>query len=364
MKKIVYLARIDKKTFPGIFNKIEQTVKALNDSGCDATIVLGDGVGDAKSVWRSMWKIFSSLIFMKADIFIVRIDIFMPLLFFGIFWRRICGGRVIAEVPTPIGNWINEIKYNGSGSKARQFVKLILVYISFPWSLYPVNKVIQYAPESIFFSFGLKKKIQLVANGIDVDKFSKRKNFPGEIKNEFVMVGVASFAIWHGFDRILFGISEYLKKHSTDNVAPTFIIVGDGPIRKNWEQLCVDLKITDYVHFTGLKTGRELDIIFDKAHVAISSLGLYRIQLDMSSTLKSREYTARGMPFVQAGYDIDFVPVPQFVYQVANDNSAIDIKNLIGWYQNLKYDKGINKTMRKFSEKKLSYVVKAKELIE
>lgn len=362
--RIVYLARIDRGILPGIYNKVKQTTEAFNEMGFDARLVTGEGVGSVINVWKPMWAIFFEIVRCRADILIVRIDIFMPLWALGLLWRRIGGCKIIAEVPTPVGNWVNEIKINEGSTKIRRIVKQLLVYLSFPWALYPAHKIIQYAPESRYFSYGLRKKTLLVANGIDVKNFPKRVNLPQPPEEKFVMIGVASFARWHGFDRVIRGIAEFLRKYPEGKVAPLFIIVGDGPIRSAWEKLCVDLQITSYVHFTGFKTGSDLDALFEKAHIAISSLGLYDVQLQMASTLKSREYTARGIPFVKTGGDIDFDPLPAFVYEVENNSSAVDVEKLIYWYEGLRYDQSISGLIRTYAKENLSFSVKAGKLVE
>lgn len=362
-KKIVYFARIDKTLLPGIFNKVQQTTNAFNEVGYEAKLVLVEGSGDLKSVWQSMWKMFFALITTRADIIIVRIDIFMMLLSMGLLWQRIRGCKIIAEVPSPIGNWIEEVGSSEGGNKKRRILKSALICISFPWSLYPAHKIIQYAPESWYFSLGVKNKIHLLANGIDVKNFPKRVDLPKWPDKKFVMIGVASFAKWHGFDRIMIGIAKYLNGNRDNKVTPIFIVVGDGPIRKKWESLCADLNISDYVSFTGFKTGAELNSLYEVAHIAISSLGLYSIGLEMASTLKSREYAARGIPFVKAGADIDFNPTPEFLYEVENNETSVDIDKLIEWYEALNYNQKISDSIRRYAENRLSFVVKARELI-
>lgn len=71
--------------------------------------------------------------------------------------------------------------------------------------------------------------------------------------------------------------------------------------------------------------------------MAVSSLALFRKNLKRASDLKSREYTARGIPFIAVKGDLDFDPTPNFVYQVDNNNSEVDITDLLNWYKDLKF---------------------------
>jgi glycosyltransferase involved in cell wall biosynthesis len=278
-------------------------------------------------------------------------------------WQRIIGTKIVAEIPSPIENWIKEVRTAEGGGGLKKLIKLFLIYVSFPWSLLPANKIIQYAPESRYFSFGLKKKMQLHANGIDIKAITKRESFPEWPQKKFIMIGVASFAKWHGFDRVIRGIAAFIANHPHNQIVPIFYVVGDGPIRKKWESLSKELNVENYVHFLGFKTGIDLDYLYNNSHVAISSLGLYSIGLEMSSTLKSREYTARGIPFVKSGEDIDFEPTPNFLYTVGNNNISVDILDLMNWYTNLNYDNKMNSFIRDYAERNLSFSSKSEKLI-
>ena len=360
---ILYFARINKEGAPGIYKKLSQTVETLQKLGYKSELILTSGEGGIRKALPSVLNLMLRLLSAKADIVIVRNDILMPLLFIGMIIQRLRGAYVIVDVPTPIFNWIKEIDLSEFKSKIWRLRRTLLIRCVFPWSLWPACKIIQYASESIYFSFGIKKKTIVIGNGIDVDLIPIRALYQPCIKKEFVMIGVAALAEWHGYDRIIRGIAEYNLSRTPESPNVIFSIIGDGPIRKTLTSLSQSLGVGAFIRFYGFLSGEVLDSLFNNSHVAISSLGLYRVGLSEGSSLKSREYTARGVPFVNSGRDIDFEPTPFFVFQVTNDNEPIDIFGLINWYENLEYDAEMRNNLRSFAYKKLSFLSKIEEMI-
>lgn len=351
--KIRYFAHFDQFVFLGIEKKIKQTVKSLKNLGYNAESIIVSNLG-----FKSHWKMLILLFKANADLLILRSTVSsMPILVFAIIWQRLVGTRIIIEIPTPVTIVLKEIKMLKKGGTLANKLRLSITSLSFPWVLYPAHRIIQYAPESYYFSFGLKNKMKLHTNGIDVSSIPGRSCFPVWPSNEFVMIGVASLAPWHGYDRIIRGIADYLLRNKNSEIVPKMIIVGDGEVRSEWQELAKNLKICDNIEFVGFKKAGKLNNLFNQAHMAIASIGLYRKGLNMASDLKSREYAARGLPFVSSGRDIDFEPLPEFIYKVENGDESINIEKIIEWYSNYA-EPSITisgKKIRKFAEERLDY---------
>jgi hypothetical protein len=110
-----------------------------------------------------------------------------------------------------------------------------------------------------------------------------------------------------------------------------------------------------------------LDEFMDKMHIGVSTLGLYRKNLNETTTIKTREYFARGLPFIYAYKDTDMELYPEmkaFALQFSNDDSAIDINEVIRFalaqYENLDH----GKQMRQLAEAHLSYKIKMAKILE
>lgn len=345
-QKIEYFVYPDPVNFHGIYNKINQITLTLISEGYDTSIVT------ASQNPCGIFKIANMLRSSTADIIILRNTYLIPILIPFFILQRIKGKTLIIDIPTPITNALKEFQFRENTSLLTKAFRISTISIFYPWVLLPFNKVLQYAPESKYFSFLAKKKIIRIANGIMVSSFPLKKAIID--KNTFQMIGVANTAKWHAFDRVLHGIATYIETtNNRRNIR--FVIAGEGQAKKSLENLSHQLNIKQNVIFTGFIKGKDLDALFDQSNVAVSALGLFRTNLKEASALKSREYTARGIPFITTGIDIDFEPSPDFVYNVANDETEIDIAKIIQWYQNLALEENLSERIRKYASDKLDF---------
>ena len=153
------------------------------------------------------------------------------------------------------------------------------------------------------------------------------------IAEEFNMVTVASIAFWHGIDRLIEGLNKYrdceIKVH-------LFVVGGgdDNEIRF-LRGLVSKYGLYDFVTFTGPLTGKDLDNVFSKCHVAIGCLGCHRKNIKEVKSLKNVEYAMRGIPFVYSETNYDF-DGKSYVYKAPNDDSAINIQNIIDFVKEMK----------------------------
>lgn len=361
IKKITYFARVESSTHPGVINKINQTVEALKHLGhnADAKII------KVKPTASSLLELCATIIKSKSDLILLRVDVLLPFLVLPLLLQRIRGKKVILDIPTPFSVAVNEILVDQKNWLAvvKSKLKIAFIYIFFPVSFFVGNKIIHYAKESSYFSLGLSGKTKVATNGINVNSIKNRVDMPSWPAKEFIMVGVASLAEWHAFDRVIRGMADYRNDVKKNVVNPRLIIVGDGVVRSKWEDLTSQLNLNDCVFFAGYQTGVGLECLINQAHIAISSLGLYRIGLEEASVLKAREYTARGIPFISAGYDADFEPQPFFVHRIENNNSAIDIKKVIEWYSEISNIYNLGLEIREYAKMNLDLTVKVNDLI-
>ena len=105
---------------------------------------------------------------------------------------------------------------------------------------------------------------------------------------------MANLSFWHGYDRMIKGLYNY---YQNNNNFPVFLkFIGDGPEKQKLMFLVEKLKLQQYVSFKGKVDGKELDVHFDGMHIGIDVLGMFRRGFNESSSLKAREYCARGIP--------------------------------------------------------------------
>lgn len=90
-------------------------------------------------------------------------------------------------------------------------------------------------------------------------------------------------------------------------------------------------QLQKYCIFDGVKRGKELDEIYDMCDIGIEVLAAFRKDVLVSSSLKSREYAAKGLPFVTASKS-DVFEGQDFVLKVPNNESNINIYDIINFY--------------------------------
>lgn len=175
------------------------------------------------------------------------------------------------------------------------------------------------------------KTLNLV-NGIDVR--SVRKRNPKKQDKVIRICCVARFSPWHGYERLIRGLSDYYR--SEPQIIVELIMVGTGVETDKYRKLTEELQLDDYVKFMGQLTGADLDIIYDNCDIGCCSLGRYKSGIDMTSELKSRELMAKGFPMI-CGCKIDVLEEIDYSYAIffPNNESDIDIHNIVKWYRSI-----------------------------
>lgn len=193
-----------------------------------------------------------------------------------------------------------------------------------------VDRFITFSDDDVIFNVPCIR----TSNGIDCSKVSVRK--PHTSFDETIhLLGVACIEKWHGFDRIIKGLYDYYQ-NAQNKRKIVFDIVGDGAEVPKLKKLSESCDLNDYVFFHGSKHGKELNQMFDTCDVGIGSLGMYRIGLMNGYTLKLREYTVRGIPFIYA-YNDSLIESDNLPYKLKfpNDNSAISIDKIVEFYDQM-----------------------------
>lgn len=350
MKKILYLTVVDSINEPGIYKKITSQKKALNDLGCKVDLSYLSG-GEFFLNEKCLGKEFQSKFIRFKNRFIYP-KVLCDYLFYNVDKYDVVYIRK-SFINNSFIKLMSYIKSKG--------VKVVLDVPTYPYSneLKGINKVL-YIWELLQLK-KLKGNIDLVTyigteeidvfdipsyrffNGIDVSSVTlkKAKSFDDTLR----FIAVANLAEWHGYERFFSAMSNYSK-----NVE--FHIVGEGPALAALKNKAKELNLEKSVFFHGNKLGKDLDDLFDLCDIGIDSLAMYKAGLFLSSSLKAREYAARGIPFILACEDYDFPESSGFVFHVPNDNSDISIDEISSWHS----DSCLNASViRSVAEEKLDW---------
>lgn len=199
-----------------------------------------------------------------------------------------------------------------------------------------------------------------IENGIDINGLSVRKPI---IDNDSVhILALASMSYWHGYDRLLKSLAEY---NGNQNVIIHMVGGNEGGSLLEWKELAKELGIDNKVVFHGGLYGRELDEMVNHSDLGVAALAVYRKGFSYISELKTREYTARCLPFILAAEDVIISKSPKkFWVQITNDSQIPDMEEIISFALRMRKDQTIIPYMRDFAEKNLTWSVQYKKLFD
>lgn len=353
MKKIVYLYTVldgsYKEKYPGINKKIHAQVKALNRGGLDTTLevikyedklVRAIPLQTSSVRWKNLkvWEKYDGLYlrFSTSDYQMIR--------WLKQIKKNAPDFKVVFEIPTyPYETELssrNRIVINRD-LKYRNQLKL------------GVDRLVINGKDERVFDI----PTILTANGVDLDEVRVRN--PIEYQDGVINICfVAAFAMWHGADRAIEGLKNYYKDGGTRDIRLHLVGGGEDSIINSLKESAQDKSVSDRVKFYGFLDGEELSEIYDMSQLAIASLGLHRLHIDSPSTLKSREYLARGIPFIYSSVISDFEEHPvDFAFQISTDEEPVDYNEVIRFYDGLmsKYrTDDLTKTIREYADKYIS----------
>lgn len=241
----------------------------------------------------------------------------------------------------------------------RQKVFLLLDKWYRPFLKKYVDQIITYSDHDTIFGI---PSLSTDNNGINMEMIKMRKHKTYS-QDAIYLIGVAGLSRWHGYDRVIEGLSVYYGQTGITKKV-YFVIVGEGPELESLRDITTNKRLNDYVIFVGKKKGVELDELYDKSDIAIGSLGLHRLNISKGSTLKVREYCARGIPFV-VGYDDIGVKSPfEFLLKVSATDEPININEVISFFSRV-YTKYPNHDlmMRQYAESNLTWKSKISPIV-
>lgn len=190
-----------------------------------------------------------------------------------------------------------------------------------------VDCIVTYTNEDSIFGIPVIN----IMNGVDIESIKCRQ--PNEVLCDSSILHIiccARFDFWHGIDRLLEGLYRYRKQFS--NRLLMLHLVGDGPAIKNYKNLVKSLELEDCVTFHGTMNYESYCCLYDQCRIAVECLGNHRKGCLLSSSLKSREYLASGIPFVYSGYIDVFEREPvDFCLQLPADDSSVDVQELMSF---------------------------------
>lgn len=155
-------------------------------------------------------------------------------------------------------------------------------------------------------------------------------------ESEVCILGVASdCAFYHGFDKVIKGLSIYKKQKHGINVRFRLIT---NPLSRHVDylkDLAKELAVEELVSFEKPMSRNQLSEVYKEVHVGMGTLAMHRIDMSDNFSLKHREYAAFGLPFLMSKGDSFFESSP-FVITIERDDDPINIEELVRFYLDLR----------------------------
>lgn len=234
---------------------------------------------------------------------------------------------IILEIPTyPYLNEFSGLVKLDIELKEKHWTNKLLKYI---------DRIVTYSNDEKIFDI----KCINISNAYEFKELDY--NFEDNENQTIYLIGVATLCFYHGYDRLIEGLKEYYSNEECKTKV-IFNLIGDGPVLNDYKKLVKEYNLEKIVTLSGRKKLSELDDYYKKASIGVDSLGRHRSGVTYNSSLKGKEYLAKGLPIISGvKTDLDDKDIP-FYYRVPNDDTPIDILSIVEWYQSLKNNKSRN----------------------
>lgn len=177
-----------------------------------------------------------------------------------------------------------------------------------------------------------------IKNGVDFEKERLRRiDKNNTFDNDIHMICVSGCYFWHGYDRVIEGLKQYYGKEEPVKRKVYFHVVGEGDCLAQYKELAQKYNLhEDVVKFYGRKIGEELDVIYDQCDIALECFANHRKDIYHSSSLKSKEYVAKGLP-IATSIDLDICnkDTEKFIRMFPANEEPLDINEIIDFYDNI-----------------------------
>lgn len=194
-----------------------------------------------------------------------------------------------------------------------------------------VDRVVTYTNDSEIWNI---PTIQTM-NGIIVDSIKPIHDRKNCNDNSVRLLVVAVLQKGHGYERCIKGLYEYYRSGLDRKIE--IHIVGNGKELAHYKKLTMRYGLEGKVFFYGRQIGEELDEIYNNMDIGLGALGLYKQGIYQSSSLKIREYLAKGLPIISGCREDVFDNISDCPYflQVPNDDSVIDMRDVLTFYDRI-----------------------------
>ena len=193
-----------------------------------------------------------------------------------------------------------------------------------------VDRIVTYSKDKEIFNIPTINTI----NGIDFEKIDYDTEAI-DVKSSINLIAVSAMYRVHGYERLIEGLNEYYANDGSRNII--LRLIGRGDECSKYEELVKKYNLSKHVIFYGARFGSDLNQLYKENAVGINSLAIHRQGLKNESTLKTKEYAAKGLPVLSSSYVDAFSEEgnEKYVMRIPADETKVKIVDLIAFVDRL-----------------------------
>ena len=172
--------------------------------------------------------------------------------------------------------------------------------------------------------------VLVISNGFDFSRMSLvRSDLPTD---GIHLIAVSSMREWHGYERMIDGIRRYYQADATGKRNFVLHLVGKGRLYTQYKDLVEQYQLQDHIILEGAMHGEALQSLYERCALGVDSLARHRSGIHVLSSLKSREYAAKGLPIINS-CKIDVIEDDfPYLLRVPEDETPIDMDAIAAFY--------------------------------
>lgn len=262
--------------------------------------------------------------------------------------------KIVMEIPTyPYEKENRDIKYIPLMIKDKKWCIKLNEF---------VDRVITYSTDKQIFGIPTIN----ISNAISYQEEKRKVILHSLYKNTIEMIACSVCSYWHGYDRALKGLVDYYKGSTPYKIV--LHIVGEGQELSHYKEFVRRNNLSDKVIFHGFLKGEELDSVYNRCVIGLDSMGRHRSGVYYNSSLKGKEYVAKGLIVVsgvtcELDYDLSY----KYYIRVPADDTDIDFNSIINKFEDLIKKESldvIQKNIMSYAQDHYDYSVAMNEVVE
>lgn len=188
-----------------------------------------------------------------------------------------------------------------------------------------------------------------VDNAVDLDSIMPRVWIKNE--EELRIISVSNEYNYHGYDRLIKGLKNYYDNGGDRQIVVHLV----GVFMPSTKRLVEKLQLEKHVLFHGKMFGPALDNLYANSDLGIGALAHHRIGMYSGSSLKTKEYFAKGLPFIYGWKEPAFDESYPYAMKINLDETPLDIPSVLSFYDGIKNDENMMDSLRDFAKKNYSW---------